>query len=78
MKQCVERAIISYLTWWHGRGEATQYEYYRCEGCLRIVTWKAIRKGGCTCGMSHKVCPARLTWFEKARLILVPFLGVVR
>ena len=77
-KQPLDNVVIRYLTSWHGRGEPHQHEYYRCHGCKSIVTWKAIRKGGCLCGLSHKLGPAVLTWWEKTRLIMTPWWGVKR
>lgn len=65
--------VLQYLVRWHGRGDAHQHDYYRCHGCRRIVTWHAIRKGGCTCGVSNKLSPARLRWHEKLRLLCLPF-----
>lgn len=65
--------LLAYLTRWHGRGADEQADYYRCRGCLRIVTWHAIRKGGCPCGISNKLSPARLSLWEKARLLMAPW-----
>lgn len=62
-----------WLVWWHGEGEAHQYQFYRCHGCRRIVTHFHVRTGGCRCGESIKVSPARLTWHEKARLLYLPW-----
>ena len=70
--------IVRYLTYWHGRGEPEQHDYYRCHGCRRLVTWHAIRKGGCLCGLSNKLGPAVLTTWEKVRLLLLPTVGVRR
>lgn len=68
----MERLLLRYLTWMHGRGEAHQHDYYRCNGCRRIVTWHAIRKGGCTCG-ENRMRATYLQWWEKLRLILFPW-----
>ena len=62
-----------WLVYWHGRGGHHQHDYYRCHGCLRIVTWKAIWRGGCTCKLSSKLSPAALRWWEKGRLLVLPW-----
>ncbi len=62
-----------WLRWWHGRGMAEQDPYFRCHGCRRIVTWKAIAQGGCTCKLSNKLSPAALRWDERVRLLVLPF-----
>lgn len=64
--------LVAWLIRWHGRGEGDQAEYYRCRGCRRIITWRAIQKGGCDCGSRH-LSPARLAWWEKVRLVLLPW-----
>jgi hypothetical protein len=69
----VEPVLQRWLVYWHGRGEPTQFPYYRCQGCHRIVTWHAIRKGGCPCKLSNKLSPAALWWYERARLIILPW-----
>lgn len=69
----VRPLLVRWLHWWHGHGEPTQHAYYRCHGCQRVITWQAIRKGGCTCGLGHKLSPARLSWWLKLRLIVLPF-----
>lgn len=75
-RQGVEPCLDRWLVWWHGRGEAHQYQYYRCHGCRWLVSWHAIRKGGCTCGVSTRLSPARLTSWEMVRLVVLPFWGV--
>lgn len=69
----IEAVLQRYLARWHGRGEAHQYDYYRCHGCGRLVTWNAIRQGGCTCGLSHKLSPAHVRWYEQLRLLVCPW-----
>lgn len=64
-----------WLVWWHGAGEPHQYEFYRCDACRRVVTWRRIRQGGCVCRESSKIRPAILTFGEKARLLLTPWWG---
>ena len=65
----VARRWISY---WHGRGEAHQFDYYRCESCRGIVTHARIRDGGCGCG-AFRLRPARLRWHERLRLLYLPW-----
>lgn len=72
-----EEPLRRWLIFWHGRGGPEQHDYYRCDDCKRLVTHKAIRKGGCVCGgagpMGPKLRPARLSWGEKARLLFMPW-----
>lgn len=70
--------LVRWTTYWHGRGAGHQHDYYRCRGCQKIVTWQHIRTGGCACGVSNKLSPAALTWWEKLRLVLLPTLGLAR
>lgn len=72
----VDELLNRWLTHWHGRGEPDQWAYYRCQGCKRLVSWKAIRKGGCTCGESNKLMPTgppSLSRWRIAALILFPW-----
>lgn len=69
----LERRLEAYLAGWHGRGEAHQYSYYRCLGCRRLVSWNQIRRGGCDCGMSNKLSPTNVRWWETAQLLLTPW-----
>ena len=62
-----------WLVWWHGEGEAHQYQFYRCHGCRAIVTHRHIRAGGCRCHESVKISPAKLRTGEKVRLLLLPW-----
>ena len=73
----IESLLKRWLESWHGSGEAHQGQYFRCHGCLRIVTWTAIRQGGCTCKVSNKLSPAALTVRDKIRLLVAPW-SVVR
>jgi hypothetical protein len=68
--------LVRWMTYWHGRGEAHQFDYYRCRGCHKLVTWQHIRTGGCACGRSNQISPAMLTWWEKCRLVLLPMMGL--
>ena len=71
----LEKPIKQYLAYWHGAPtDATrQYQYYRCELCRGLVTWKQIQQGGCQCGVGSRVRAAHLTLWEKAKLLLVPW-----
>ena len=62
-----------WLAYWHGIGEAWQYQFYRCHGCRRLVTHHHIAIGGCPCHESVKISPARLRLREKARLVFLPW-----
>lgn len=73
----LEPALYHWLVAWHGRGDAWQAEYYRCHGCQRLVTHRAIKTGGCRCGLSNKLSPARLRLRDKVRLLVLPW-SVVR
>ena len=70
----LQRWGIRWISYWHGHGDdATQWRYYRCDGCKGIVTWNDIALGGCDCGMSNKVRPAALTRVEKVRILVLPW-----
>lgn len=74
-----ETLLRKRLQRWHGQPDAAhQFDYYRCHGCHRLVTWTAIKKGGCMCGMSNQLSPANLSWRERLLLPLFPWWGVVR
>jgi hypothetical protein len=62
-----------WLAYWHGEGEAHQYQFYRCHACRRLVTYHIIRSGGCTCHESSKISPTKLGLLSKARLLYVPW-----
>ena len=66
-------AVRRWLDYCYGAGEAHQYQFYRCEGCGRLVVWKQIRTGGCGCGLSPRVRPAHLTIRDKLRVLFLPF-----
>lgn len=50
-----------------------QYQFYRCELCRGVVTWKQIEQGGCRCGVGSRVRAAHLTVGEKFKLLLSPW-----
>ena len=69
----LEKRLEAYLAAWHGRGEPHQWQMYRCHGCRRLVSWHQIRRGGCDCGMSNKLSPTNVRWWELAQLLLTPW-----
>ena len=75
MLACVENPIKRYLNARHGAptDPNRQYQFYRCELCRGIVTWKQIQQGGCQCGVGSRVRAAHLTVWEKCRLMLFPW-----
>lgn len=69
----VDRLARTWLDRHHGlTREAHQYDFYRCLGCRRVVTWRRIKAGGCGCG-SARISPAILTRLEKVRLLCLPW-----
>jgi hypothetical protein len=75
MLALLEAPIKSYLNARYGAppDEARQYQFYRCELCHGLVTWKAIEKGGCPCGVGSRVRAAHLTLWEKVQLFVMPW-----
>lgn len=75
MLACIEKPLQRYLAYWHGSPEdaTRQYQYYRCEVCRGLVTWKQIHNGGCKCGVGSRIRAAHITWFEKVKLLLMPW-----
>lgn len=71
----LEQQIKQYLRHWHGTppDPARQYDYYRCEVCRGLVTWKHIRQGGCACGVGSRVRAAHLTLWEKCKILVMPW-----
>ena len=63
-----------WLRAWHGTGDVHQYEFFRCQGCRRLVTFHHISTGGCACRESSKVSPAALRWGDKTRLLYLPWM----
>jgi len=70
---CTDAIGGRWLRWWHGEGEAHQYQFYRCHGCRALVTWHQIRAGGCPCHESSKISPTHLRLGAKARLLFLPW-----
>lgn len=52
---------------------ARQYQFYRCELCRGLVTWKDIAQGGCRCGVGSRIRAAHLSFSEKCKLLLSPW-----
>jgi len=74
----LEPGLRRWLVWWYGEGHAEQELFYRCEGCRRLISWSAIRQGGCVCGISHKISTTYVTRWERLKLIVTPWWGAVR
>ncbi len=71
----VSDVMKPWIQYWHGLGSETQYEFYRCKGCHRLINWKVIRKGGCPCDLGHQMVPAlRLSLWEKTKILLLPWM----
>lgn len=69
----VERLAHRWMSYWHGEGALHQYRYHRCKGCHSLVTWNAIRTGGCSCDLAKELVPANLTAIEKVRILVMPW-----
>lgn len=71
----LEQASDWYLDkfhWTKQRAE-NQYQWYRCQGCMGLVTWKHIKRdGGCKCG-SARISPTVPRLGEKFQLLLLPW-----
>ena len=73
MKALLEDLLCRYLKRHHGLGQIHQDVFYRCRRCSRLVTWKIIEKGGCSCSGSAPMMPANPTFSEWLRLIFMPW-----
>jgi len=75
MLACLEQPIKRYLARRHGAptDPNRQYQFYRCELCRGIVTWKQIKQGGCKCGVGSRVRAAHLSFGEKVQLLIAPW-----
>jgi hypothetical protein len=69
----LERALQGHLTRWHGHGAEHQHDYYRCNGCQRVVTHTLIRHGGCRCGHGNKLQPTTPRFWEQVQLLVFPW-----
>ena len=72
-RNSIERLLWRYLRWLHGGGAMHQYLFYRCRYCQRIVSHRAIAKGGCLCG-NNEVIPAALRLRDKFKALFLPWL----
>jgi hypothetical protein len=68
-----ERLLKAWLDRWHGAGGEGQFQFYRCEACRAVVTWRMIRAGACARCERTRVAPASLSAREKAGLLLWPW-----
>ena len=71
----LESPVKSYLNARYGEAAnpSRQYQFYRCELCHSLVTWKDIANGGCRCGVGSRIRAAHLSVMEKCRLLLSPW-----
>jgi len=70
----IERLAKKWLDYNYDNGDEHQYQFYRCDGCKGLVTWKTIRQGGCDCGLGRNLHPACLSLFEKFKLLFMPWM----
>jgi hypothetical protein len=71
MKQGLESFLRRHFVRLHGEGEPHQADVYRCQVCGSLVTHKKIAVADICC--SGRVVPANPTWFEKFRLLALPW-----
>lgn len=71
-----EAPLLRWLERWHGHPEPWQAQFYRCQGCRRVVTHSAIARGGCGCRLPGcgRVNPTALWRREKLAVLLLPWL----
>ena len=69
-----EWPVAWWLCYWDGHGDWHQADFFQCHGCRRLVSWHAIRKGPCACGLGNRLSPVKMTPWRKAKLLLCPFL----
>ncbi len=62
-----------WLCYWHDEGPPHLPQFFRCQGCRALRTWRRIRQRRPCCEQSHVVVGARLTWLEKGRLLFFPW-----
>ncbi len=69
----LQQWVRQWFVYCHGEGEPHQADAYRCMGCRRLITWHMIRRGWrCPCG-AGEMRVARLRWYEKLRLLVLPW-----
>lgn len=69
----LEKHFVKWLDHWHGNGESHQWRYYRCDTCRHLVTHHMIARGGCPCGGTGFLRPAKLTRKEKIQALVLPW-----
>ena len=76
LRMKVEYPFKRWVAWWFGvpPDPSRQFQFYRCQACLRIVSWRQITEhGGCSCNMSSRVRAAKLSLLDKTRLLVFPW-----
>ena len=69
-----EKIFRPYMEWVHGKkADVHQWDFYRCVGCRRLVNWKKIKTGGCDCDTGNKLKPAKITFWEKVKILIFPW-----
>lgn len=69
-----EKILRPYMEWMHGKKMAEhQWDFMRCVGCRRLVNWKRIKSGGCDCDTGNKLKPAKITFWEKVKILIFPW-----
>ena len=69
----IDSLIRKHFVYWHGEGkEVYQHDFFRCDSCHRLITWKYINKGGCRCG-SYKLKPTIPSGWETFKVIVLPW-----
>ena len=56
----------------HGEGEANQADFYRCQACGTLRTWKHIRAAKLCC--QGRLVPAEPTAWETFKVFVLPWL----
>lgn len=70
----IDALLRKHFVYWHGEGiEPYQYDFYRCDACKKLITWKHIKTGGCRCG-SHKLRPTNPSFTEKFKVMVLPWM----
>ena len=72
----LEAPIKHYLNARYGapKDPHRQYQFYRCELCRGLVSWKHIELGGCQhCSTGSRVRAAHLSFGEKCKLLFAPW-----
>ena len=56
----------------HGEGEINQADFYRCQTCGKLRTWKHIREANLCC--QGRLIPATPTAWETFKVFVLPWL----